>query len=75
MRRSELYREISPLEFLRLRQALGLGRYRKTRPRDPAKWRLLLKMYLTLMEKRERDDYILLAPRRRRVRIDPFTLD
>jgi hypothetical protein len=65
MRRSECYRAVSALEFIRLRQAMGLERYRKTRPRDPDKWRLLRRMYLMLMERREVEDYLLLGPRRR----------
>jgi hypothetical protein len=67
MSRREFYREISPLEFILMRQALGLGRYRKTRPRDPSKWRILKAMYLARMEQSDRDDFLFLGFRRRRV--------
>jgi hypothetical protein len=69
MKRVEPFRELSATPFLLRRQACGFGRYMKTAPRDPEKWRILLRLYLNIIAKRERDDYIPLGPRRRRVKI------
>jgi len=69
MKRVEPFSDLSPIQFITLRQSLGLGRYIKTAPRDPEKWRILLRLYLNIMSKREQDDYLPLGPRRRRVRI------
>jgi hypothetical protein len=68
--RKTRYQEASPLESLLLRERLGLGRYRKTRRRAPEKRKLLLNLWLKTIEERERDDYLPLGPKRRRVRTD-----
>ena len=58
----------SSVEMLLLRDRLGYKRYRKTAKRDPEKRKLLLEMALERMAKAERDNYIVIGPRRRRVR-------
>jgi len=65
--RRNKYREESPVEYLLLRERLGLGRYRKTKQRDPEKRRLLLKLNLCRIEEAEKDDFTLIGDRRRRL--------
>jgi hypothetical protein len=55
--------------MLVLRDRLGLRRYRKTVPRDPEKKKLLLELALKRIEKAERDNFVSLGFRRRRVRL------
>ena len=56
------------VEMLLLRDRLGLRKYRKTAKRDPEKRELLLELGLKKIEKAERDNFIPLGFRRRRVR-------
>jgi hypothetical protein len=58
----------SATEMLLLRSRLGLRRYSKTAKRDPEKRELLLKLALKKIEKAERDNFISLGFRKRRVR-------
>ncbi len=44
-----------------------MGKYRKQTPRDPEKWAILLDLALRKIEKAERNNFILLGFRRRRV--------
>ncbi len=55
-------------EMLVLRDRMGLGRRRKTAKRDPDERALLLEMALRKIEKAERDNFVLVGFRRRRVR-------
>ena len=57
----------SSVEMLLLRDRLGYRRYRKTAKRDPEKRKLLLEMALERIAKAERDNYIVIGPRRRRM--------
>lgn len=61
--------DLSPVEFLLERQRLGIGRYLKTRGRDPAEAQILKRLALRRMDRAERDDYLPLGPRRRLLRI------
>lgn len=61
----------SSVEMLLLRDRLGYRRYRKSAKRDPEKRRLLLELALKRIEKAERGNYIVIAPRRRRVTFRP----
>ena len=61
-------RQTSAIEMLLLRDRLGLRRFRKTAKRDPEKRELLLALALKRIEKAERDNFILVGFRRRRVR-------
>ena len=67
--RMKKFEDVSPMEFLILREKLGLGRYRKNTKRDEGKRKILLEMGLKKMEEREKDDFIPLGYRRRKVRI------
>jgi hypothetical protein len=49
------------------RERLAMGRYRKTRERDPEERRLLLELALERIRESERTDYLPVGFRRRRV--------
>jgi hypothetical protein len=70
-KRVKKFEEESPVEFLLLREKLGIKRYRKTTIRDEEKRKLLLKLSLKKMEEKEKDDFIPLGYRRRKVKIIP----
>jgi hypothetical protein len=63
------YEEESPVEVLLLRQRLGLKRYRKTARRDEEEKKLLLELGLRKIEEREKNDFISIGFRRRKVKI------
>jgi hypothetical protein len=67
--RMKKYEEVSPLEFLLLRERLGLRRYRKNIKRDEEERKLLLDLGLKKIEEKEKNDFIPLGYRRRRVKI------
>jgi hypothetical protein len=54
--------------MLLLRDRLGLRKYRKTAKRDPEKRELLLELALKKIKKAERDNFISVGFRKRRVR-------
>jgi hypothetical protein len=58
----------SATEMLLLRDRLGLRKYKKTAKRDPEKKELLLQLALKKIEKAERDNFIPVGFRKRRVR-------
>jgi hypothetical protein len=68
VRRKKL-EEISPIDFLLLREKLGLKRYRKQVRRDPEKREILLDLAIKKMEEKEKDDFIPLGNRRRKIKI------
>jgi DNA-directed RNA polymerase subunit N (RpoN/RPB10) len=68
-KRVKKYEEISPVEFLLLREKLGIKRYRKTVKRDEEKTKILLELGLKKIEEKEKDDFIPLGYRRRKVKI------
>lgn len=63
------FEEKSPAEFLLLRDQLGMGRYRKQRKRDEEKRRILLELALKKIEEKEKDDFIPIGFRRRKVKV------
>jgi len=67
--RIKKFKEESPIEFLLLREELGMGRYRKPSKRDEEKRELLLRLGLKRIEEKEKDDFIPIGFRRRKVRI------
>ena len=67
--RIKKYEEVSPVEFLLLRERLGMGRYRKHTKRYEEKRKILLELALKKIEEREKDDFIPVGYRRRKVRI------
>jgi len=68
-RRVRKYEDESPLVSLLLREKLGLKRYRKTLGRDEAKKQILLQLGLQKIKEREKDDFLPLGFRRRKVNI------
>jgi hypothetical protein len=68
-KRVKKYEEASPVEFLLLREKLGIKRYRKTTMRDEEKRKILLELCLKKIEEKEKDDFIPLGYRRRKVKI------
>ena len=67
--RIKKYEEGSPVEFLVLRERLGMGRYRKRSKRDDDKRKIPLELGLKKIEEKEKDDFILVGYRRREVKI------
>ena len=67
--RIKKYDEASPVELLLLRNKLGIGRYIKTGKRDDEKRKLLLDIALKKIEEKEKDDFIPLGFRRRRMKV------
>jgi hypothetical protein len=67
--RIKKYEDVSPVEFLVLRDKLGLRRYRKTAKRDEGERKILLNLGLKKIEEKEKDDFIPLGYRRRRLKI------
>lgn len=67
--RIKKFKEVSPVEFLALRDRLGFGRYRKTAKRDEEKRNILLELGLKKMEDKEKDDFIPAGYRRRKMKI------
>ncbi|MEW5902438.1 MAG: hypothetical protein AB1715_13315 [Acidobacteriota bacterium] len=59
--------KMSVTEFLLQREERGLGRYRKRVKRDPEEQTMLLELALSKIEKAERNNFITLGFRRRRV--------
>ncbi len=67
--RVKKFEDVSPLEFLVLRDRLGLKRYRKSTKRDEEEREILLDLGLKKMEEKEKDDFIPVGYRRRRLKI------
>jgi len=67
-RRLKKFEEGSPVEFLLLREKLGMKRYRKGSKRDEEKRKILLELGLKRIEEKEKDDFILLGYRKRKVK-------
>ncbi len=65
--RIKKYEDISPIEFLVLRDKLGFRRYRKTVKRDEEEKKILLNLGLKKIEEKEKDDFIPLGYRKRRL--------
>ena len=68
-RKVKKYEEGSPVEFLLLREQLGMKRYRKHLKRDEEKRKILLELGLKRIEEKEKDDFILVGYRRRKVKV------
>ena len=63
------YGEVSPIEFLLLRDELGFKRYRKQVKRDSEEKEILMDLAIKKMAEKEEDDFIPIGYRRRRVKI------
>jgi hypothetical protein len=69
IKRTKKYEEVSPVAFLMLRDKLGLKRYRKTARRNEEERKILLELGLKMIKEREKDDFVPLGDKRRRVKI------
>jgi len=67
--RVKKYKNVSPIEFLSLRDRLGLKRYRKSTKREEEEKGILLRLGLKKMEEKEKDDFIPVGYRRKRLKI------
>ena len=67
--RMKKYEEVSPVEFLLLRDRLGIKRYRKSIRRDEEERKILLDLALKKIKEKEKDDFILTGYRKRKVNI------
>jgi hypothetical protein len=68
-RRIKKYEEVSPIEFLLLRDRLGMRKYRKQTRRDEGKRKILLELGLKRIAEQEKDDFIVLGYRRRKIKL------
>lgn len=69
--RTNRFPKTSRVDFLLLRDRLGISKYRKTRERNPEKRKILLELALSKIRKAEKNDYIPQGFRKRRVLINP----
>jgi hypothetical protein len=67
--RIKKFEDVSPIEFLVFMDKHGFKRYRKTRKRNEEKRKILLDLALKKIEEKEKDDFIPLGYRRRKVKI------
>ena len=67
--RTKKYKDVSPLEFLLLREELGLKRYRKQSKRDSEEKAILMDLALKKIAEKEKDDFIPIGYRKRKVKI------
>lgn len=67
--RTKKFEDISPVEFLVLRDSLGLRRYRKMAKRDEEERKILLELGLKKIEEKEEDDFILIGYKKRKLKI------
>ena len=65
--RIKKYEEGSPVEFLLLREQLGMKRYRTHSKRYEEKRKILLELALKKIEEKEKDDFLPVGYRRRKV--------
>ncbi len=63
------YQDRSAVDFLLLRDKLGLRRYRKQMKRDVEERRILIDLGLKKIQEREEKDFILIEYKRRRLEI------
>lgn len=63
------YQDRSAVDFLLLRDKLGLRRYRKQKKRDEEERRILIDLGLKKIQEREEKDFILIEYKRRRLEI------
>lgn len=62
------YEDLSPTDFLLLREEVGLGRYKKQMARDAEEREILLDLAIKKIEDKEKDDFIPIGYKRRRLR-------
>ncbi len=67
--RIKKYEDISPIEFLLLKDKLGFKKYRKRIKRDEEERKILLALGLKKIEEREKNNFIPVGYRRRKLKI------
>ncbi len=67
--RTKKYEDISPIEFLVLKDRLGFTRYRKRIKRDEEEKKILLELGLKKIEEKEKDDFIPVGYKKKRLKI------
>lgn len=67
--RLKKYNDTSPVEFLLLREKLGIGRYKKKIKRDIEERKILFDLGLKMIEEKEKNDFISIGYRKRMVKI------
>jgi DNA-directed RNA polymerase subunit N (RpoN/RPB10) len=67
--RIKKFKDTSAVDFLVLRDKLGLKRYRKRAKRDKEKREILINLGLNKIEEKEKNDFILLGYKRRKLKI------
>ncbi len=67
--RRRKYEDRSAVDFLLLRDKLGLKRYRKQKKRDEEERRILIDLGLKKIQESEKKDFILIEYKRRKVEI------
>jgi hypothetical protein len=67
--RRKKFEEASPIDSLLLREKLGIKRYRKQVKRDTEERDILLDLAIKKMEEKEKDDFITIGNRRRKIKI------
>lgn len=67
--RKRKFRNISPVEFLFLRDERGFQKYRKVLPRDEEERKVLLELALKKTIEAEKENFILVGRRKRKVMI------
>jgi hypothetical protein len=67
--RRRIYEDRSAVDFLLLRDKLGLKRYRKQKKRDEEERRILIDLGLKKIKEREEKDFILIEYKRRKLKI------
>lgn len=68
-KRKRKYQDLSPVEFLLLREKLGLRRFLKHEKRDDEKRRILLELGLKKIRQKEKKDFTIIGYRKRKVEI------
>ncbi len=67
--RRRKYEDRSAVDFLLLRDKLGLKRYRKQIKRDEEEKRILIDLGLKKIQEREKKDFILIEYKRRKLKV------
>ena len=67
--RRRKYEDRSAVDFLLLRDKLGLRRYRKQKKRDEEERRILIDLGLKKIRESEKEDFILIEYKRRKLEI------
>lgn len=67
--RTKKYKDMSPVDFLVLKDRLGFGKYRKRIKRDKEEREILIDLGLKKIKEEEKNNFIPVGNRRRRLKI------